>query len=67
MSQKNDAETWTGEYDSAGDDFDDDGTTCWACHGEGGYHDCGEDCCCCLDKDEITETCEECGGTGFCR
>lgn len=38
--------------------------TSWQCHGEGGFHDCGEDCCCCLDKDEITDECEECGGEG---
>ncbi len=46
------------------DEPDDNYEDCWACHGEGGFHDCGEDCCCCLDKDEITETCQECGGTG---
>lgn len=49
------------------EDPDDIGAECWACHGEGGFHDCGEDCCCCLDKDEITETCEECGGSGVLR
>lgn len=38
--------------------------TCWECHGEGGFHDCGEDCCACLDKDEITEECGTCGGAG---
>lgn len=37
---------------------------CWQCYGEGGWHDCGEDCCPCLDKEEITEWCEECGGEG---
>lgn len=37
---------------------------CWHCHGEGGFHDCGEDCCCCLDKEEITIDCEECKGEG---
>jgi DnaJ-class molecular chaperone len=37
---------------------------CWQCHGEGGWHDCGEDVCCCLDKEEITERCPECNGTG---
>lgn len=47
------------------DDGDDDGQTCWYCHGEGGFHDCGEDSCCCLDKEEITETCPECGGSGI--
>lgn len=38
---------------------------CWQCHGEGGFHDCGEDVCCCLDGDEITEDCGECDGDGF--
>jgi hypothetical protein len=37
---------------------------CWECHGEGGYHDCGEDCCCCLDKEEITHLCQTCDGEG---
>lgn len=37
---------------------------CWSCHGEGGWHDCGEDCCPCLDKEEITVDCDECDGEG---
>ena len=37
---------------------------CWQCQGEGGYHDCGEDTCCCLDKEEVTVDCPECGGEG---
>jgi hypothetical protein len=37
---------------------------CWQCQGEGGFHDCGEDTCCCLDKEEITVDCEECDGEG---
>lgn len=37
---------------------------CWSCLGEGGFHDCGDDTCCCLDKDEITEDCPECNGVG---
>ncbi len=49
------------------DDPVDDGDSCWHCLGEGGFHECGEDCCCCADPDEITETCPECGGTGFNR
>lgn len=51
------------EYD---DDFDDDGSrseTCWHCRGEGGFHDCGEDCCPCADP-ELNEICGECDGTG---
>lgn len=47
------------------DEAEYDGATCYACGGEGGYHDCGEDCCVCLDKEEITETCEVCGGRGW--
>ncbi len=38
---------------------------CWQCHGEGGWHDCGEDCCPCLDKEEIDERCDECDGKGW--
>jgi hypothetical protein len=37
---------------------------CWQCHGEGGWHDCGEDCCPCLDNEEITIWCDECDGNG---
>ena len=45
-------------------DFDDD-DTCPRCHGEGGWHDCMEDCCPCLDKEEITHWCPDCGGSGY--
>lgn len=38
---------------------------CWQCDGRGGFHNCGEDTCCCLDKEAITEKCSECGGEGF--
>lgn len=39
---------------------------CWCCHGEGGFHDCGEDCCPHLHPEaDLNETCEECGGAGF--
>lgn len=38
--------------------------SCWCCMGEGGWHDCGEDTCCCLDKDTIDDVCEECEGEG---
>ena len=41
-----------------------DHETCVNCGGSGGFHDCGDDSCCCLDPDEITETCEECHGSG---
>jgi hypothetical protein len=37
---------------------------CEQCGGVGVYgHDCGEDCCCCLDPED-NETCDICGGTG---
>lgn len=39
--------------------------SCWHCHGEGGFHDCGEDCCPCLDAEgDLNETCEGCNGHG---
>lgn len=41
-----------------------DRTSCWQCFGEGGFHDCGEDCCPCLEPD-LNEPCDECGGEGF--
>lgn len=39
--------------------------TCWSCHGSGGFHNCGEDTCCCIDPDEITEFCNICHGDGM--
>lgn len=39
--------------------------TCWRCAGDGCVHDCGEDCCCCLDPTEdFCFPCDECCGTG---
>lgn len=38
--------------------------TCWQCGGEGGWHDCGEDCCACLDEEEVTRACDNCSGEG---
>lgn len=38
---------------------------CWQCFGDGWFHDCGEDCCCCLDpEDDLNEPCPECQGRG---
>lgn len=40
-------------------------TDCWQCGGEGygdDFHDCGEDCCCCLDPEP--GECPECNGAG---
>ena len=44
---------------------DDDDDCCWRCHGEGGWHDCGEDCCPCADPEAFDENwiwCPECNG-----
>lgn len=53
----------------AGDDYDepdDIGECCDACGGEGFYHDCGDDTCCCANPDEDDLlVCDECGGRGF--
>jgi hypothetical protein len=38
--------------------------SCWMCVGAGGWHECGEDTCCCLDGEEITDWCAECQGEG---
>lgn len=47
------------------DDGGDEGDweTCWYCHGEGGWHDCGEDCCPC-PYPRINVVCPECRGRG---
>jgi hypothetical protein len=55
------------------DDYDDlrcevcgasaDYETCWQCYGEGGFHDCGEDCCPCAEP-ELNEECNICAGRG---
>jgi hypothetical protein len=37
---------------------------CYLCLGAGGWHDCGEDTCCCLDGEAITDWCKVCGGAG---
>ena len=42
-------------------------TECWDCGGQGGFHDCGEDCCACVNPEEVTEDCVTCGGHGFIR
>lgn len=45
--------------------LDGDGEPCYACGGEGEYHDCGEDTCCCADPEtQDMYDCEECNGTG---
>lgn len=52
------------EWDDGSDDFE----GCWRCHGDGGWHDCGEDSCCCLDPDDSTSedwiVCPKCKGRG---
>lgn len=37
--------------------------SCWECLGAGGWHECGEDTCCCLHP-EINELCQTCEGSG---
>lgn len=38
---------------------------CEQCGGDGVYgHDCGEDCCCCLDPED-NQDCDVCGGSGY--
>jgi hypothetical protein len=53
------------EHDDAEDDGDED-DGCWRCHGEGGFHDCGEDTCCCGSAAELINAdwvwCPECNG-----
>lgn len=48
------------------EDPDDEGEACWSCRGDGYYHDCGEDTCCCAhpDEDDLV-TCSDCNGTGW--
>ena len=41
-----------------------DDEPCWNCSGDGGFHDCGDDVCCCIDKDRITHDCDVCRGEG---
>ena len=39
--------------------------SCDVCDGDGVYgHDCGEDCCCCLDPEDNLD-CDYCGGRGY--
>ncbi len=38
--------------------------SCCHCWGEGGFHDCGEDCCPCAYP-EINVDCEICDGDGW--
>jgi hypothetical protein len=38
--------------------------TCWQCGGAGGFHDCGEDCCVCIDQERIDVDCDVCDGAG---
>lgn len=54
------------EFDD--DDFDDGLNVCARCDGLGGYHDCGEDVCCCANPEDEDSpdwvTCERCDGLG---
>ena len=73
-----DAPSWNGEpgampYDPDRDpDPDEEArTTCQRCGGDGGYHDCGEDTCCCDlasrwdQPDPKWVICPACRGTGL--
>lgn len=43
---------------------------CWNCGGEGmSDHDCGEDCCCCLNPEDNVpcDVCDAAGGWYACR
>jgi hypothetical protein len=52
--------------ESPEDCFDSEDELCDACDGEGFYHDCGDDTCCCANPDEDDiYACDECGGTGW--
>jgi hypothetical protein len=46
------------------EDYGDEDDGCWRCHGEGGWHDCGEDSCCCGINAELINDdwvwCPEC-------
>lgn len=57
---------------NGGDELDDENVaTCPTCGGEGGFHDCGDDSCCCADPGGPTDfdwwDCSDCGGTGVGR
>lgn len=47
---------------------EEDNEGCSRCHGEGGWHDCGEDSCCCGVNAELVNEdwvwCPECHGRG---
>lgn len=48
------------------DDYpSDDEEYCSRCDGNGFYHDCGEDTCCCADPEvDDLVVCPDCQGTG---
>jgi hypothetical protein len=47
------------------DEIEGEWETCWQCGGAGGFHDCGEDCCSCLEPElDLNQTCDICGGKG---
>ena len=45
--------------------LDEDDDSCWRCYGAGGFHNCYEDVCCCMDPGSLNEVCGECGGAGY--
>lgn len=51
------------------EDCDGNGSVpCWECMGDGSYHDCGEDTCCCeFPEMDGRADCANCGGSGVIR
>ena len=45
-------------------DVDDGDRSCGACGGEGRWHDCGEDACCCAEPLDDNIECAVCEGSG---
>ena len=75
LEGKMDAKYYTGEpgampYDRDWEPEPDEDRTCQRCGGDGGFHDCGEDTCCCDPassgdlEDPDWVVCPSCGGTG---
>lgn len=57
-----DGDAWDCQCARCGSDLDHE--TCDVCGGDGvDGHECGEDCCCCLDPEENV-VCDACGGRG---
>ena len=54
------------DYDETALDIDDDDECCMRCHGQGYYHDCFDDtCCCAYPESQDLVSCPDCNGTGI--